>query len=318
MTTARPTPLLRPTDSQFASIPFAVAHPATYVEWHGDGLAAPARLALVDEAPAGTVHGTFLLLHGEPSWSVLYERWIPRLVAAGYRCVAIDLPGFGRSDKPADDEWYTYERHCAAVAHVVEHLDLHDVHLVVQDWAGPIGLRQAVDRPDRFARIYVFNTWLHHEGYEYSDGIRRWRAAATDPARLGGDMPTGAVVAGTIRRPGHDAAVVVRSFDAPFTTYESKAGARAFPTMLPFEQPERGGASQQQRCRATLASWTGCPVHLAFGDGDIVFTYEQAQTWAAEIPDATLDRIPDAGHFVQYDAADDCLAVIARHEDRAI
>ena len=316
--TTTPTALVRPDDAQFADVPFADAHPATYVDWPGEGLDGPARLAVIDVAPAGEPAGTFLLLHGEPSWSALYERWIPRLVAAGYRCVAVDLPGFGRSDKPVDDDWYTYERHCAAMAHVIGELDLTDVHLVVQDWAGPIGLRQAVDSPDRFSRIFVFNTWLHHSGYEYSDGVRWWRGSATDPSKLGGDMPTGGVVMGAMRRQDHDAPAVLRLFDAPFTTYESKAGARAFPTMLPFAQPERGGATQQERCRVAFRTWDACPVHLAFGDGDIVFTYEQAEQWAAEIPGATLDRIPDAGHFVQYDAPDDCLAVIARHVGRAI
>jgi len=309
-----------PTDqSRFADVEFAQRYPATWIEWPGDGLAGPARLAVVDAAPAAsTPAGTFVLLHGEPSWSVLYEQWIPRLTAAGYRCVAIDLPGFGRSDKPVDDEWYSYERHCAAVAHVIDTLDLTDIRLVVQDWAGPIGLRYAVDHPARFARLFVFNTWLHHSDFEYSTGVRWWRDAATDPTKLGGDMPTGAIVLSSMRRQHPDTDHVQRLFDAPFTTYESKAGARAFPTMIPFGQPERGGAVEQERCHQALLAWDHCPVHIAFGDGDIVFTFDQAERWASQIPNATLDRIPDAGHFVQYDAPDDCLAVIARYEQRAI
>lgn len=312
------TAVLRADPALFIDIAFAQAHPASYLEWTDVALAAPVRLAVIDEMPAGAPEGTFLLLHGEPSWSALYERWIPRLVDAGYRCVAVDLPGFGRSDKPLDDNWYTYERHCAAVRHVVASLDLRDVRLVAQDWAGPIGLRQAVDLPEPFTRLFVFNTWLHHAGYSYSEGIGWWRGAATDPAQLGGDMPTGGIVAGAMRRATHDLAVVQRLFDAPFPDAASKAGARAFPTMLPFAQPDRGGASQQERCHHSLVAWTTCPIHLAFGDGDIVFTYEHGREWADHIPGATIDRIIDAGHFVQYDAPDDCLAVIAKYEQRSI
>ena len=307
-----PMDVVRPSDEQFADLAFAQAFAPTYVDWTAPGLEAPLRLAVVDEPAVGERRGTFLLLHGEPSWSMLYERWIPRLAAAGFRCVAVDLPGFGRSDKPTDDEWYTYERHCAAVRHVIDTLDLHDVHLVVQDWAGPIGLRQAVDQPDRFARVFVFNTWLHRSDFAYSAGVRWWRSAATNPEQLGGDMPTGRIVAGSMRREHADPAAVQAAFDAPFTSFESKAGARAFPTMLPFEQPDRGGAGEQERCSDFLRAGTPWPVHLAFGDGDPVFTFDQGEAWAAEIPGATLDRIPTAGHFVQYDAPDDCLAVIGR------
>lgn len=308
------TRLMRTNPEQFQDLAFARRHPVTMIDWPGDGLAETARLAVIDEVPTNSMRGTFLLLHGEPTWSALYERWIPRLTSAGYRCVAIDLPGFGRSDKPLDDDWYTYERHCAAVAHVIGALDLTDVRLVVQDWAGPIGLRQVVDQPTRFSRLYGFNTWLHHRDYDYSDGIRRWRASSTNPNRLGGNMPTGAIVASALCRPDHDPAEVQRIFGAPFTTYQSKAGARAFPTILPFEQPERGGAVEQERCYHWLAVRAPWPIHLAFGDSDIVFTYDHGQAWADQVLGATIDRIGGAGHFVQYDAPDDCLAIISRYE----
>ena len=234
------------------------------------------------------------------------------LLEAGFRCVALDLPGFGRSDKPTDDDWYTYERHVAAVRHVIDTLDLDRIHVVVQDWAGPIGLRQMVDQPERFARAFVFNTWLHHDGHRYSDGVRLWRSLALDPDRLGGDMPTGRIVAGTMRRPGHDSDALSAMYDAPFTSVVDKAGARAFPTMLPFAQPERGGAAQQQRCFEALRDAPPCPIHFAFGDADPVFPYSAGEAWAAVVPGATIDRIPNAGHFVQADAPDDCLDVVRR------
>jgi len=301
----------RTSPQNFAGIEFVRAWPERVVTWDG-GLAEPLELHLTDAPAAGDEQGVFLLLHGEPSWSLLYEQWIPRLTAAGFRCVAPDLAGFGRSDKPTDDTWYSYERHCASVRHIVEALDLRRIHLVVQDWAGPIGLRCLVDDPGRFDRVFIFNTWLHRDDFPYSEGVRLWRRMAMDPDALGGDMPTGRIVAGTMRREHADPEWVAAAFDAPFDGYASKAGARAFPAMIPFGEPVVGGAIEQARCDAALAAWTGAPIHLAFGDADPVFPFEQAEAWVARIPGATLDRIPGAGHFVQFDAPGDCLAVIAR------
>lgn len=308
----------RTSPQNFAGLEFVRAWPERILEWEAAGLDEPLELHLTDAPAVGDERGVFLLLHGEPSWSVLYEQWIARLTSAGFRCVAPDLAGFGRSDKPTDDAWYSYERHCASLRHIIESLDLGRVHLVVQDWAGPIGLRCLVDDPDRFARAFIFNTWLHRDDFPYSDGVRLWRQMAMDPDALGGDMPTGRIVAGTMRRDHADRARIEAAFDAPFDGPASKAGARAFPAMIPFGAPEVGGAAEQARCDAALAAWVGCPVHLAFGDADPVFPYEQAEAWATRIPGATLDRIPDAGHFVQFDAPEDCLAVIGRRLGLAV
>ena len=304
-------PVQRTDPERFASVAFAQKHPATFIEWNAPECDGPIRIAVVDESPE-TSRGTFLLLHGEPSWSALYEEWIPRLVEAGFHCVAVDLPGFGRSDKPSVDDWYTYERHVEAVRYVIETLNLTRISLVVQDWAGPIGLRQAVDLTDRFDRVFIFNTWLHHSAYAYSDGARTWRSMATNPDVFGTTMPAGRIVAGTMRR-SHDSDQVAAIFEAPFDSLESRAGARAFPTMLPFEQPERGGAIEQERCHHRLLAGLGIPVHVAFSDADPVFTYEIGEQWAAAIPGATMDRIPGAGHFVQYDAPQDCVDVVLSH-----
>ena len=264
----------------------------------------------LDEPAIGVPMGTFLLLHGEPSWSYLYRHWIPRLTAAGYRCVAPDFLGFGGSDKPTDDNWYVIERHCEMMRALIDALDLHEIHLVVQDWGGPIGLRQAVDQPQRFAGLFILNTWLHHEGFEYTDAIRWWRGAATDPAMLGGDMPTGRIVAGSLRRPGHDIEAITAAYDAPFDGPASKAGARRFPVCIPFGDPTAGNADQQQRCHDALRSWSQCPVHVIFGTDDMIFPPAWGQAWTATIPGATYDPIVGAGHFVQEDAPDDCVDAI--------
>lgn len=295
-------PVVRTPDERFDALP-DWPYPPRYLD--ADGL----RVHYVDEGPPGG--DVFLLTHGEPTWAYLYRRWIPRLVAAGFRVVAPDHVGFGRSDKVVDEGWYTIDRHVEVQRALIDRLDLRRIHLFCQDWGGPISLRNACDQPDRYARLFLANTWLHHDGYEYSDGIHRWRDMATDPERFGGDMPTGAIVAGSLRRPGHDVDAVRAAYDAPFVGAESKAGARRFPWCLPFAQPDAGGAAWQQRCYEQLQRWDG-PVHLLFGDADVVFTWAWAERWAATVPGATLDRIAGAGHFVQEDAPDDCVEVIVR------
>ena len=133
------------------------------------------RLHYLDEGPRdGPV---MLLMHGMPTWSYLYRNMIPLLVAAGYRCIAPDHLGFGKSDKPTDIHWYTIARHTEVLSSLVRALDLKQITLVCQDWGGPIGLAQAAMMPERFERLCIMNTWLHHEGYEYSDGIRNWMKA---------------------------------------------------------------------------------------------------------------------------------------------
>jgi haloalkane dehalogenase len=240
---------------------------------------------------------------------------IPRLVAAGHRCIAPDLVGFGRSDKVVDEDWYVVERHCERLRALIETLDLRRITLVCQDWGGPTGLRQAVDLPDRFERLVIANTWLHHDGFEYSPGIRAWREAALDPAKLGGDMPIGRIVAGSLRRPGHDRAAIARAFDAPFPSTESKAGARRFPFCIPFAEPVAGNAADQARCFEALKRYPH-PIHFVFGDADEVFPFSWAERWHAVVPGSTLDRIAGAGHFVQADAPREFVDAILRRTGR--
>lgn len=292
----------RTPDSQFASLP-GYAYEPHYLE--RDGL----RIHYVDEGPRDG--RPVLLVHGEPTWSYLYRGVIDPLVAAGYRCIAPDHIGFGRSDKVTDDEWYVIERHNENLRFVVESLDLQGTVLVCQDWGGPTGLRQVADMPERFAALCILNTWLHHEGYAYTEGIHRWRAASQDPAVLGGDMPTGRIVGLALRRQGHDLESVRAAYDAPYTDFASKAGARRFPWCLPFAQPVEGNAADQERCFEALKSWAK-PAHFIFGDADSIFTWEWAERWSAMIAGSTLDRIEGAGHFVQEDAPADLAAAILR------
>ncbi len=294
---------LRTPESAFAAIDDFPWTPH-YLQWSG------MRMAHIDEGPSDAP--VALLLHGEPTWSFLYRKMIPPLLAAGYRCIAPDHVGFGRSDKPVDDNWYVIERHIERIRYLIDRLDLKNITLFCQDWGGPIGLRQAVDQPERFSRLVIMNTWLHHEGFEYSPGIRAWRDAATHfmwVAWTGGDLPCGAITAYGLRLPGHDREKLKRAYDAPFAQGpKAKAGARRFPYCIPFAQPIEGNAANQARCYAALKS-LGLPTHFIFGDADPVFTADWARKWSTEMPGSTLDFIPGATHFVQEEAGEQIVKI---------
>src|SRR6266700_3819612 len=143
-------------------------------EWQG------MRLAHIDVGQGPIV----LLLHGEPTWSYLWRKVIPPIVDAGFRCIAPDLPGFGRSDKPGDPAWYSYTNHTAALVSLIDDLDLHRVTLVMHDWGGPIGLRVAmIERPERVRRLVVMDTGVFTGEQQMSDEWLRFRAfVAARPA----------------------------------------------------------------------------------------------------------------------------------------
>lgn len=305
-------PFLRSDDSAFADLPDYPFAPR-YLEV--DGL----RLHYVDEGPRDGP--AVLLMHGMPTWSFLNRHIIRALVDAGYRCIAADHIGFGRSDKVTDDDWYAIARHVAAHRTLVEALDLRDATLFCQDWGGPIGLAQAARMPGRFSRLVIMNTWLHHEAYVYTDALRRWNAGwqaggvfgdnVPDPLSIGtfmmiplGMMPARALYAliQSGEAPALSAAqeAVKRGYDAPFAGlgHAGHAGARRFPLSLPFYNPEGGAAVDQARDFEGLLGWSG-PVHFIWGGGDDVFTEAWGRQWAGRYAQATFDLLPDAGHFPQ-------------------
>ena len=279
--------VLRTPDARFEELE-DWPYPPQYVSWNG------IRMHYVDVGQGPVV----LLVHGEPDWAYLWRDAIPVLVGAGFRCIAADHVGFGRSDKVVADDWYVVERHCEALRHLVEALDLRDATLVVHDWGGPIGLRQAIDLPERFSRLAILNTWLHHEGFVYGEAIRRWREYAMRFEPGTGDLPCGQVVLRSHGLPCADPGAVLRAYEAPFPDASFKAGPRRFPWCLPFARPEEGNAAEQQRCFDSLRAWTRGPVHFVWGDADPIFPVEQARRWAALVPGATFDTIPGASHFV--------------------
>jgi haloalkane dehalogenase len=215
------------------------------------------------------------------------------LVEAGHRVICPDLAGFGRSDKPTDRGWYSYDRHVEQVAGVLAGLDLAGATVVVQDWGGPIGLRWAVENADRVERLVVMNTGLFTG--RVSKGFLRWR----DFAERNPDLPVGFVIQGATSTELSDE--VVAAYEAPFPTPESKAGAAQFPLLVPTDEGA-AGAAEMLAVIDELRRWDK-PALVAFSDADPVFPYPRAgDEFVSMIPGAGEQvRIEGASHFLQED-----------------
>jgi haloalkane dehalogenase len=288
----------RTPDDRFQDLP---GYPWTpnYFEWEG------LRLHYLDEGSGEPI----LLLHGEPDWSYLYRRMLPTL-AGRFRVVAPDYAGFGRSDKPKDIGWYTYDRHVASVAALIQHLDLRGITVVVQDWGGPIGLRSAVEAKDRFARLVVMNTGLFGGAEWPTPGFMRWRAFAE---RTGLDLPIGRVMEASVARP-LDAATLA-AYEAPWPVRESKAGVAAFPLLVPItnDHPE---ARVLRRVAEELRAWP-VPALVAWSDQDPVFTPEHGRAMAEALPGADgVWVVEGAGHMLQEDRGEAIAERIVEWVDR--
>jgi haloalkane dehalogenase len=274
--------VFRTPDERFATLPGYDFEPH-YTEL--DGL----RLHYVDEGEGEPV----VCFHGEPTWSYLYRKMLPPLVASGRRVICPDYAGFGRSDKPTDQDWYTYDRHVDLVTRLLAELDVQGVTAVVQDWGGPIGLRWAVENPERVARLVILNTGLFTG--RVSKGFMAWR----DFAERNPDLPVGMVVGGATA--SHVPGDVVAAYEAPFPTPESKAGAAQFPLIVPTSE-EMAGATEMRAVSDALSRWDK-PALVAFSDSDPVFPFPRSgEVFAELIPTAGEQvRIEGAAHFLQED-----------------
>ena len=274
--------VFRTPDERFAGLQGYPYEPH-YVEV--DGL----RLHHVDEGSGPVV----LCFHGEPDWSYLYRHMLDALTGAGHRVVCPDFVGFGRSDKPTDQRWYTYERHVDLVSRHLATLDLQDVTVVVQDWGGPIGLRWAVENKDRVGRLVILNTGLFTG--RVSKGFMAWREFAERTP----DLPIGMIMQGaTTTELG---AEVIAGYEAPFPTPESKAGAQRFPLLVPLSA-EDPGAAEMAAVQDELSRWE-VPALVAFSDSDPVFPFPQSgEVFTSLLPGAGEQvRIEGAAHFLQED-----------------
>jgi haloalkane dehalogenase len=249
-----------------------------------DGL----RMHYVDEGDGEPV----LLLHGEPTWAYLYRKVIPRLTAS-HRCIALDYFGFGRSDKPTDPGWYSYDRHAESVARFARELDLRGLTVVMQDWGGPIGFRLAVEHPERVARLVVLNTGI---------GARapndEWLRFQAFMRRVGTEIAAGRLIRMTLVQPVEDD--VIAAYDAPFPVPESRVGIVQFPELVATSRHHPSAAAMLD-VRERLRSFDR-PALVLFSDSDPIFGRAAAEAMAAVLPRAELDPpLESAGHFLQED-----------------
>jgi haloalkane dehalogenase len=283
----------RTPDERFDGLPGYSFEPQ-YVEQ--DGL----RMHYVEEGAGAPV----LLLHGEPSWAFLYRKLIPPLASVA-RVVAPDYFGFGRSDKPTRIEDYSYDFHYASIERLADELDLRETTVVVQDWGGPIGLRLAVERPERVGRLVILNTGVG-AGRAPSPEWLRFRAFMR---RVGSEIVPGNLVRLSCVCQLDDE--VVEGYDAPFPTPESKAGVLAFPELVPTEN-EHPSAARMLEVRDGLERWVK-PALVLFSDSDPIFTPAAAERMASRIPGAgPAEIVAGAGHFLQEDRGEEIAERIVR------
>ena len=283
----------RTPDERFAGLP-AYGFEPQYVGQNG------LRMHYVDQGAGDPV----LLLHGEPTWAFLYRKLIPPIAGVA-RALAPDYFGFGRSDKPTRIEDYSYDFHYASIERFADELDLRETTVVVQDWGGPIGLRLAVEHPERVSRLVILNTGIgagrapSQEWLRFRDFVRR----------VGADLVPGQLI--RISAVTELADEVVAAYNAPFPTPESKAGLLAFPELVPTEL-EHPSAARMLEVRAGLEQWDK-PALVLFSDSDPIFTPAAAERMAARIPGAGPPEIvAGAGHFLQEEKGEEIAARIVR------
>lgn len=262
------------------------------------------RLHYVDEGPPTAA--PVLCLHGEPSWSYLYRKMIPRFVAAGHRVLAPDLIGFGRSDKPAAVKDYSYERHAEWIYAWLVALDLKRITLVCQDWGSLIGLRLAGAQPARFDRIVLSNGGLPTGDFRTPPAFYVWRAFALHSPVF----PVGRIMrAGCVR--GLSTATRA-AYDAPFPDDRYKAGARAFPALVPT-RPDNPASAANRAAWERFKRWDK-PFLTAFTDKDPI-TRGGDRIWHKLVPGAQGQphtTLKNSGHFVQEDCGEEFAEVVNR------
>jgi haloalkane dehalogenase len=257
------------------------------------------RLAHVDEGAGAPI----VMWHGEPTWGYLWRKVAAAVLDAGHRVVLPDLAGFGRSDKPTDPAWYTYDRHTELAATLLEDLDLRGATFVVHDWGGPIGLRLAVEHADRIDRLVVMDSGLITGRQQMSDA---WHTFAAFVRRVE-ELPISLLVRrGCHTDPGDE---VGAAYDAPFPNELSKAGARAFPELI-VAGPAMAGAEAGQRTLYALRE-DRRPLLMLWGREDPVLPPAAGEAFASALGRPPPRLIDGAGHFLQEDRGEEVGAIIA-------
>lgn len=291
---------LRTPDSQFQHLPGYDFTPH-YVEV-SDTEGGTLRLHYLDE---GDQQGPpILLMHGEPSWSYLYRHMVPVLVAAGYRVIAPDLIGFGRSDKPTEKSDYTYQRHVDWITSLLQQLKLSDINLVCQDWGGLIGLRIAAENPDDFATVVAANTFLPTGDQGANDAFKQWQQYSQEVPVF----PTGQIINKGTTTVLPEA--VMDAYDAPYPDESYKAGARQFPLLVPIT-PDNPASEKNRAAWGVLQQWQK-PFLTAFSDQDPI-TAGADKLFQKLIPGCEGQphtTIKNGGHFLQEDQGVDLANVV--------
>lgn len=282
--------ILRTPDERFNNLP-GYSFAPHYVQV-GD-----LRMHYIDEGPRDAE--PILMLHGEPSWSYLYREMIPLFVSAGYRAIAPDLVGFGRSDKPTERTDYTYQRHLDWVLGLIEALGLSSITLVCQDWGGLLGLRLAAEHSERFARIAAANTFLPTGDTPPGEAFLAWQRYSQESPRF---HAGGIVKGGCVTELSQD---VIDAYNAPFPDDRYLAGARQFPVLVPTS-PNDPASEPNRRAWAVLQQWQK-PFLTAFSDSDAITRgadrfLQRAIPGTQGQPHTT---IVGAGHFLQEDKGEE-------------
>jgi len=282
--------ILRTPDERFDNLPDYPFKPNYVNIPDGDG--GTLRIHYVDEGPSKAE--PVLLMHGEPSWSYLYRKMIPVIVDAGFRAVAPDLVGFGRSDKPADRKDYTYQRHVDWMQGLLDKIDLRQLTLVCQDWGGLIGLRLVAQYPAHFARVVVANTGLPTGDNPISDAFLNWRKFSQETP----EFKVGEII--SMSNPNDPLSKeVIAAYDAPFPDDTYKEGARIFPSLVPITPDDP--ASKANREAWKVLSQLEKPFVTMFSDGDPI-TRGGERVFQKLVPGAKGQPhtiIKGGGHFLQ-------------------
>lgn len=283
----------RTPDERFANLP---GYPWSAKDFEtSEGL----RVSYLDEGEGPLI----FLLHGMPSWNYLWRKVIPPLLAAGYRCVAPDLLGFGRSDKPTRVEDYSYPRHVGAIEELLHSLGEEQVHFVFHDWGGPIGTLVAKNNLDLIASTTLMDTGFNTGDFKMSDQWKMFRDFVANAEQL----PIGFLIKGAVARELDDA--VFAAYEAPFPDEASKAGARAFPPMIPTSTEHPDAIEGRAALEAFAAgSW---PKLVLWADKDPVLPRSLGDVLAERIGAPPAITIEDAGHFLQEDAGEQIGQLIA-------
>jgi haloalkane dehalogenase len=291
---------LRTTDDRFVDLPGYDFSP-NYLQVD-DSEGGELRVHYLDEGPGDA--DPVLLMHGEPSWSFLYRKIIPILVAAGQRVIAPDLVGFGRSDKPSQRSDYSYQRHVDWMQSLLDQLQLDNITLVCQDWGGLIGLRLVAENPGRFARVVAANTMLPTGDHDLGQAFVDWRTFSQQVP----EFPVASIVNGATTTELDPE--IQRGYDAPFPDESYKEGARQFPTLVPAT-PEDPAAAPNRAAWEVLSQWQK-PFLTAFSDSDPITAGVDAdmQKLIPGCQGQAHTTIENGGHFLQEDQGEALAQVV--------